>query len=218
MILFWFLASLKSLQSISYSETSMETSITTFLQERLMTAVTPVMKKTSDKPILPPSQLISRTSDWSVMNSSPGATEDFRVEQGCSVRGPRTLSCGPPTLFKNSELHYAYPLFYGWKHLDDFLRGKIIRRLECGRTQLEVSEELGIAQSVISRLWQRFEDGGGNASRCYSTDRPRDTTPNEDQYLAVTAKRNRRSTASDLSLSSLQLPVRQFQGRPCTDA
>ncbi|KFM75303.1 Transposable element Tcb1 transposase, partial [Stegodyphus mimosarum] len=36
-------------------------------------------------------------------------------------------------------------------------------------------------------------------SRCYSTGRPRVTTPNEDRYLAVTAKRNRRSTASDLS-------------------
>ncbi|GFX57969.1 transposable element Tcb1 transposase [Trichonephila clavipes] len=60
------------------------------------------------------------------------------------------------------------------KHLDDFLRGRIIGRLECGRTQLEVSEELGIAQSVISGLWQRFQDD-------------------------VTAKRNRRSTASDLS-------------------
>ncbi|GBN21523.1 hypothetical protein AVEN_74959-1 [Araneus ventricosus] len=60
------------------------------------------------------------------------------------------------------------------KYLDDFLRGRIIERLECGRTQLEVSEELGIAQSVISRLWQRFQDD-------------------------VTAKRNRRSTTSDLS-------------------
>ncbi|GFT01396.1 transposable element Tc3 transposase [Trichonephila clavipes] len=46
------------------------------------------------------------------------------------------------------------------KHLDDFLRGRIIGRLECGQTQLEVSEELGIAQSVISRLWQRFQDDG----------------------------------------------------------
>ncbi|GFX15682.1 acyl-CoA synthetase family member 2, mitochondrial [Trichonephila clavipes] len=46
------------------------------------------------------------------------------------------------------------------KHLDDFLRGRIIGRLECGRTQLEVSEELGIAHSVISRLWQRFQDDG----------------------------------------------------------
>ncbi|GFV39492.1 transposable element Tcb1 transposase [Trichonephila clavipes] len=69
---------------------------------------------------------------------------------------------------------------------------------ECGRTQLEKSEELGIAQSVISRLWQRFQDDG-YVSTCYSTGRPRVTTPNEDCYLAVTAKRNRRSTASDLS-------------------
>ncbi|GFY29880.1 transposable element Tcb1 transposase [Trichonephila clavipes] len=44
------------------------------------------------------------------------------------------------------------------KHLDDFLRGRIIGRLECGRTQLEIFEELGIAQSIISRLWQRFQD------------------------------------------------------------
>ncbi|GFW58680.1 HTH_Tnp_Tc3_2 domain-containing protein [Trichonephila clavipes] len=80
------------------------------------------------------------------------------------------------------------------KNLEDFLRGRIIGRLECERTQLEVSEELGIAQSIISRLWQRFQDDG-NVSRCYSTV----TTPNEDRYLAVTAKRNRRSTASDLS-------------------
>ncbi|GFV28868.1 transposable element Tcb1 transposase [Trichonephila clavipes] len=62
---------------------------------------------------------------------------------------------------------------------------------------LEVSEELGIAQSAISKLWQRFQDDG-NVSRCYGTGRPRVTTPNEDRYLAVTAKRNKRSTASDL--------------------
>ncbi|GFW39520.1 transposable element Tcb1 transposase [Trichonephila clavipes] len=84
------------------------------------------------------------------------------------------------------------------KHLDDFLRSRIIGGLECERNQLEVSEELGIAQSAISRLWQRFQDDA-NVSRCYSTGRPRVTTPNEDRYLAVTAKRNRRSIASDLS-------------------
>ncbi|GFS58613.1 uncharacterized protein TNCV_112021 [Trichonephila clavipes] len=44
------------------------------------------------------------------------------------------------------------------KHLDNVLRGRHIGRLECGRTQLEVSEELGITQSVISRLWQRFQN------------------------------------------------------------
>ncbi|GFY20990.1 HTH_Tnp_Tc3_2 domain-containing protein [Trichonephila clavipes] len=66
-------------------------------------------------------------------------------------------------------------------------------------TQREVSEELGIAHNVISRLWQRFQDDG-NVSMCYSTGRPRVTTPNEDRYLTVTSKRNRRSEASDLSL------------------
>ncbi|GFW50400.1 transposable element Tc3 transposase [Trichonephila clavipes] len=54
------------------------------------------------------------------------------------------------------------------KHLDDFLHGRIIGRLECDCTQLEVSEELGIAQSVISKLWQQFQDDG-NVSRCYNT-------------------------------------------------
>ncbi|GFS82445.1 HTH_Tnp_Tc3_2 domain-containing protein [Trichonephila clavipes] len=84
------------------------------------------------------------------------------------------------------------------KHLDDFLRGRIIGRLEYGRTHLEVSEELGITHSVISRFWQRFQDDG-NMSRCYSTGHSRVITPNEDQYLAVSTKSNRRSTASDLS-------------------
>ncbi|GFS60149.1 HTH_Tnp_Tc3_2 domain-containing protein [Trichonephila clavipes] len=83
------------------------------------------------------------------------------------------------------------------KRLDDFLCDRIIGRLECGRTQLEVSDELGIVRSVISRFWQRFQDDGNVI--CYSTGRPRVTTPNEDQYLAVTVKRNLRSIASDLS-------------------
>ncbi|GFX43425.1 uncharacterized protein TNCV_4874451 [Trichonephila clavipes] len=103
------------------------------------------------------------------------------------------------------------------KHLKDLLRGRIIGRLECGSIQLEVSEELGIAQSVISRLWQRFQDDG-NVSRCYSTGRPRVTTPNEDRYLTVTAKETDRAQHHTCLVSSLQLPARQFQGRQCIDA
>ncbi|GFV49411.1 uncharacterized protein TNCV_1265401 [Trichonephila clavipes] len=106
------------------------------------------------------------------------------------------------------------------KHLDDFLRGRIIGRLECGRTQLEVSEELGIAQSVISRLWQRFQDDG-NVSRCYSTGRPRVTTLNEGRYIYIwqlLPKETDGAQHQTCLVSSLQLPVRQFQGRPCTDA
>ncbi|GFT81702.1 uncharacterized protein TNCV_3675131 [Trichonephila clavipes] len=85
------------------------------------------------------------------------------------------------------------------------------------RTQLEVSEELGMAQSVISRLWKGFEDDG-NVSRCYSKGRARVITPNEDMYLVVTAKKTDGTQHQTCLVSSLQLPVRQFQGRPSTDA
>ncbi|GFX63971.1 transposable element Tcb1 transposase [Trichonephila clavipes] len=63
-----------------------------------------------------------------------------------------------------------------------FSRVRNIRRLECGRTQLEVSEEFGITQSVISRLRQRFQDSG-NVSRCFRTGHTPVTTPNEDRYI-----------------------------------
>ncbi|GFX56377.1 transposable element Tcb1 transposase [Trichonephila clavipes] len=81
------------------------------------------------------------------------------------------------------------------RHNDESVREGYIRN---GGKELEVSEENGITQSVICRLSQRFQDDG-NVSRCYSTGHPRVTTPNEYRYLAVPAKRNRRSTASDLS-------------------
>ncbi len=82
--------------------------------------------------------------------------------------------------------------------MDDFLHFRIIGRLEWGRNQVELSEELGIAKSVISMVWQRFQDDE-NVSRRYSAGRPRVTTSNEDLYLAVTAKSSRRRTASNLS-------------------
>ncbi|GFU99940.1 uncharacterized protein TNCV_3744981 [Trichonephila clavipes] len=105
------------------------------------------------------------------------------------------------------------------KHLDDFLHGRIIGRLEYGRAQLEVSKELGIARSVISRLLQRFQNDG-NVSRCYSTGRPRVTNPNEDRYIYIwqlLPKETDGAQSQTCLVSSLQLPVRQFQGRPCTD-
>ncbi|GFW93764.1 uncharacterized protein TNCV_4220451 [Trichonephila clavipes] len=72
-----------------------------------------------------------------------------------------------------------------------------IGRLECGSAQLKVSEELGIAQSVFSRLWQRFQDDG-NESRHYSTSRAPELQGRMRTgiYLAVTATD---ITASDLS-------------------
>ncbi|GFV24373.1 uncharacterized protein TNCV_4539691 [Trichonephila clavipes] len=69
-----------------------------------------------------------------------------------------------------------------------------------------------MAQSVISRLWQQFQDDGNVSRRC-STGRPRVTTPNEDRYLAVTAKRKRRSTAPGLPSCSLILAGLSYEER-----
>ncbi|GFS90060.1 transposable element Tcb2 transposase [Trichonephila clavipes] len=79
-----------------------------------------------------------------------------------------------------------------------FLRGRIIGRLECGRTQLEVSEELGIAQSVIYRFWQRFEDDG-NVSICYSTGRPELQCRMRIGIFSSYCQKKQTNTASDLS-------------------
>ncbi|GFW75226.1 uncharacterized protein TNCV_4188811 [Trichonephila clavipes] len=103
------------------------------------------------------------------------------------------------------------------KHLDDFLRGRTIGRLECGRTQLEISEELGIARSVFSRLWQRFQDDG-NVSRCYSTGRPELQRPIRTGIWKLLPKETDRAQHQTCLVSSLQLPVRQIKGRPCTGA
>ncbi|GFX59630.1 uncharacterized protein TNCV_3753951 [Trichonephila clavipes] len=104
------------------------------------------------------------------------------------------------------------------KHLDDFLRGRNIGRLECGRTQVEVSEELGIAQSVISRLWQRFQDDG-NVSRDVTVQvAPELQRRMRTGIWQLLPKETDGVQHQTCLVSSLQLPVRQFQGRPCTDA
>ncbi|GFX13017.1 HTH_Tnp_Tc3_2 domain-containing protein [Trichonephila clavipes] len=84
------------------------------------------------------------------------------------------------------------------KQLDDFLRVRIIGRLERGCTQLEVSEELGISQSVISSLCNDSKMIG-NVSRCYSTGRPELQRRMKTGIWHFYDKRNRRSTASDRS-------------------
>ncbi|GBM23187.1 Transposable element Tcb1 transposase [Araneus ventricosus] len=128
-------------------------------------------------------------------------TEDLQIV----IKADKKPIEGPERVFNTPALNEVAIIIAG----NDFEKRDIILTMPSNELKnicethitcltLEVSEELGIVQSVIYGLWQRFQDDG-NVSRCYSTGRPRVTTPNEDQYLAVTAKRNRRSTASDLS-------------------
>ncbi|GFW36199.1 transposable element Tcb1 transposase [Trichonephila clavipes] len=45
-------------------------------------------------------------------------------------------------------------------HIDDFMRGRIIEKIEEGRKITDVAREFNIAHSVVSRLWKSFKTTG----------------------------------------------------------
>ncbi|GFT47260.1 HTH_Tnp_Tc3_2 domain-containing protein [Trichonephila clavipes] len=80
------------------------------------------------------------------------------------------------------------------RHLDAFTRGRIIGKLEEGRSGTSVAAEFGIAHSIVSRLWRQFQTTG-TAIRGFSSGRSRGTTPADDRYIVLQARRNRRQIA-----------------------
>ncbi|GFW92386.1 transposable element Tcb2 transposase [Trichonephila clavipes] len=75
-------------------------------------------------------------------------------------------------------------------HLTDSETWRVVGRLEGGNTQAEVAQAIGVSQSVISRIWNRFLETG-SAGRRPGQNRRWATTPNEDRYLVLTARRYR---------------------------
>ncbi|GFW52825.1 transposable element Tcb2 transposase [Trichonephila clavipes] len=57
------------------------------------------------------------------------------------------------------------------RHLDAFTRGRIIGKLEEGRSVTSVAAEFGIAHSIVSRLWRQFQTTG-TAIRGFISGRP----------------------------------------------
>ncbi|GFV91162.1 transposable element Tcb1 transposase [Trichonephila clavipes] len=66
------------------------------------------------------------------------------------------------------------------RHLNAFTRGRIIGKLEEGRSVASVAAEFGIAHSIVSRLWRQFQTTG-IAIRGFISGRPRGTTPADDR-------------------------------------
>ncbi|GFW63390.1 transposable element Tc1 transposase [Trichonephila clavipes] len=79
-------------------------------------------------------------------------------------------------------------------HIVDFMRGRIIGKIEEGRKITDVAREFDIAHSVVSRLWKSFKTTR-MCSRRHGGGHVRSTTPAEDRYIVLSAKRNRRTTA-----------------------
>ncbi|GFV92593.1 hypothetical protein TNCV_1374441 [Trichonephila clavipes] len=71
-------------------------------------------------------------------------------------------------------------------HIDDFMRGRIIGKIEEGRKITDVAREFDIAYSVVSRLWNWKTTG--MCSRRHGGGRVRSTTPAEDIYRPISKK------------------------------
>ncbi|GFX68795.1 transposable element Tcb2 transposase [Trichonephila clavipes] len=98
------------------------------------------------------------------------------------------------------------------RHLDAFTRGRIIGKLEEGRSMTSVAAEFGIAHSIVSRLWRQFQTTG-TAIRGFSSGRPLGTTPADDRYIILQARRNRRQTAGEIARHTTQAtgrPISRF--------
>ena len=76
-------------------------------------------------------------------------------------------------------------------------RGRAIAWLQGGNTQRNVAVRLGVSQSVVDRLWQRFQATNSVRNRPRSG-RPRSTTNREDRYITNMALRQRTTTARRL--------------------
>ncbi|GFW28834.1 transposable element Tcb2 transposase [Trichonephila clavipes] len=71
----------------------------------------------------------------------------------------------------------------------------VVGRLEGAQTQAEVAKAVGVSQSVISRIWNRFLETG-SAGRRPGQGHRRATTPNEDRFLVLKAWRHRNMNAT----------------------
>ncbi|GFU68921.1 transposable element Tcb1 transposase [Trichonephila clavipes] len=94
-------------------------------------------------------------------------------------------------------------------HIDDFMRGRIIGKIEEGRKITDVAREFDIAHSVVSRLWKSFKTTG-MCSRRHGGGRVRSTTPAEDRYIVLSAKRNRRTTVQQVANQFLAASGKQM--------
>ncbi|KFM71243.1 hypothetical protein X975_24107, partial [Stegodyphus mimosarum] len=55
-------------------------------------------------------------------------------------------------------------------HLDEGMRWRIVGKLEAGQYQAQVARELDVTLSVISNLWDQFQNSGSVSRRIRSTE------------------------------------------------
>ncbi|GFT64271.1 HTH_Tnp_Tc3_2 domain-containing protein [Trichonephila clavipes] len=83
------------------------------------------------------------------------------------------------------------------RNLPESMAWRFIGRLESGQTQRSVTDTVGVARSVVAKMWNRFKETG-NVRRRPGAGRSRATTSSYDRYIQLTARRNRTENATQL--------------------
>ncbi|GFY05105.1 HTH_Tnp_Tc3_2 domain-containing protein [Trichonephila clavipes] len=81
------------------------------------------------------------------------------------------------------------------KRIEDSQRWSAVGRIEAGQLITDLALFFRFPHSVASRLWKQFETTQTVFRRPVAV-RPRITNPEEDRYIAIVAKRNRRATST----------------------
>ncbi|GFX46176.1 HTH_Tnp_Tc3_2 domain-containing protein [Trichonephila clavipes] len=154
-----------------------------------------------------------------VQSSKTIIDTDFHDGNEMNITAPVPTSYEMRNIMKTVKITPSCCLSEKWRiinllerQLDAFTRGRIIGKLEEGRSVTSVAAEFGIAHSIVSRLWRQFQTTG-TAIRGFSSGRPRGTTPADDRYIVLQARRNRRQTAGEIARHTTQAtgrPISRF--------
>ncbi|GFU92562.1 transposable element Tcb1 transposase [Trichonephila clavipes] len=99
------------------------------------------------------------------------------------------------------------------RHLDAFYprsnHWEVGGRPQCDKCGCRVRN----CSQLVSRLWRQFQTTG-TAIRGFSSGRPRGTTPADDRYIVLQARRNRRQTAGEIARHTTQATDDRYRVLP----
>ncbi|GFW76516.1 transposable element Tcb2 transposase [Trichonephila clavipes] len=95
------------------------------------------------------------------------------------------------------------------RRLPNSLRWRAVGWMEMGLSQADVAKRLNVSRSVVQRLWDQYQSED-SVSRRPVTGRPRATTPAEDRFLTLSARRRRTTTVPQLVEDHFQASGRRI--------
>ncbi|GFW74262.1 transposable element Tc3 transposase [Trichonephila clavipes] len=95
------------------------------------------------------------------------------------------------------------------RRLPNSLRWRAVGWMEMGLSQADAARRLNVSRSVVQRLWDQYQSED-SVSRRHVPGRPRATTPAEDRFLALSARRRRTTTVPQLVADPFQASGRRI--------